>query len=258
MEVINGQWFMNGLDRSDPGCVTGSDRLLDVIERVGFLPLFQNEVPGFSVESMTDPSCWWCGDPNVDPWEWRVTLTRTGKVAYGKLFGKKAGFVSKKWFPYLANFRRDGYDFDSLYEDGKAGYKEKLIMDLFWPPEKEIREIKKSSLRKDVPNTELFSYEVKDKAGFGKDGEKNFEGTCARLQMQTYLIAKDFRQRIGKSGEGYGWSIAVYTLPEYLWGYDHVTSQYGEDPGRSFDRIVDQIRSHFDSDEKKIRKVLRK
>ena len=90
-------------------------------------------VPGFSVENMTDPSCWWAGNAERDPWEWRVALSRTGKVAYDKFFGGRAGFISKKWFPYFANFRRDGYDFDARYDDGLASHREKLIMDLFLP-----------------------------------------------------------------------------------------------------------------------------
>ena len=69
MEVIDGQWFMEGLDGDDPSCIHSAEELLKVINKVGFLPLFSNEVPGFSVENMTDPTCWWCGDPEIDPWE---------------------------------------------------------------------------------------------------------------------------------------------------------------------------------------------
>jgi hypothetical protein len=52
-------------------------------------------------------------------------------VAYGKFFGNKAGFISLKWLPYFANFRRSGYDFDSRYQDGLAERREKKIMDYF-------------------------------------------------------------------------------------------------------------------------------
>ena len=103
MYVLDGQWYMEGLDWDDEGCIHSSDELLSVIESVGFLPLFSSGVPGFSVEEMTDTSCWWCGDVSVDPWEWRAVLARTGKVAYGKFYGGCAGFISKKWFPYFAN-----------------------------------------------------------------------------------------------------------------------------------------------------------
>ena len=248
MEVIDGIWYMQGVDWKDPSCVHSADELLDVIERVGFLPLFSNEVDGFSVENITDADCWWNGDVKTDPWEWRAVLARTGKVAYGKFFRNKAGFVSKKWFPEFANYRRDGYDFDARYEDGKAGYKEKLIMDVLWPEGCEIWESSSKS--------EIFSNDLKEKAGFGKGGEKGFEGTLAKLQMGSYLTVKDFRPRLNKKGEEYGWAVAVYTLPEYLWGYEFVTGRYKESPDVSRKKIVNQIKKHFKSDEKSIRKVV--
>jgi chromosome segregation ATPase len=43
-----------------------------------------------------------------------------------------------KWLPVFVNYRRDGYDFDSLWEDGKAGQRAKKIMDLFILEESEL------------------------------------------------------------------------------------------------------------------------
>ena len=62
---------------------------------------------------------------------WRELIARSREVAYGKFFGKKAGFISLEWLPYFANARRDGYDFDSLYEEGLANARSKRIMDVF-------------------------------------------------------------------------------------------------------------------------------
>src|SRR5699024_2986787 len=89
------------------------------------LPLFKNEVEGFSVEEKTSPLFWWTGDPKQDPWEWRAIIARSEKVAYGKFFNKNAGFISLRWFPHFANYRRDGYDFDARWEDGLSGYRSK-------------------------------------------------------------------------------------------------------------------------------------
>ena len=50
------------------------------------------------------------------PLKWKIR--RSGKCLYGKLFNKKAGFVSREWIPDFANFRRDGYDFDARWDDG--------------------------------------------------------------------------------------------------------------------------------------------
>lgn len=256
MEVINGQWNLAGLSPDDKDCIHSSDELLEVIERIGILPLFANGVEGFSVENMTDPYAWWTGDAEKDPWEWRTVLARTGKVAYGKFFGGKAGFISKKWFPYFANYRRQGYDFDALFEDGKAGYREKLLMDLFVPQGMDMWDVKPSQLKKYGCASELYTYEMKEKGGFGKGGEKGFDGTLTKLQMETYLITADFRPRLNKAGDPYGWAVAVMTAPEYLWGYKFVTGRYNESPEESRSKIVKQIGKIFESDEKIIKKVI--
>ena len=257
MQIINGEWYMEGTDPGDGSCVHTADELLEKIEKFGFLPLFGNEIKGFSVENMTDPACWWSGDPDKDPWEWREILARSGKVAYGKFYGNRAGYVSKKWFPYFANFRRQGYDFDSRYEDGKANYREKLLMDLFIPEGVDMWDVKPAKLEKQGCARELYSFEMKEKGGFGKGGEKDFEGVLTRLQMQSYLVVKDFRPRVNKKGEEYGWAVAVMTPPEYLWGYKFVTGQYKSEPEESFRAMEEQISEFFDAEGKTIRKILK-
>lgn len=239
MEEINGQWIMHGVDYQDASCLHDHKELTAYINKVGFLPLFECGIPGFSVEEHTDPACWWSGDQTKDPWEWRTLIAREGKIAYGKFFGKKAGFISKKWFPYFANMRRDGYDFDALWDDEKASLRQKKIMDLFGD------------------DTRLFSYEIKEKAGFGKGGEKNFEGTMADLQMSTYLCMRDFQKKVNKKGEEYGWDVAIYAKPEQLFGYDHVTGAYREKPEESRERIIGQVKKEFEGDDQLIRKIIK-
>ena len=226
----NGTWIMYGVEWDDPECLHTVDDAVAYIGKVGFLPLFRNEIPGFSLEERTVPEFWWSGDPTLEPWEWREIISRRGEVAYGKFFDKKAGFISKEWIPYFVNYRRDGYDFDALWEDGKASMRQKKIMDLF---------------ADENSDQEYFSNELKKKAGFVKGGEKGFDGTITGLQMQMYLCMIDFRQRTNKKGEEYGWPIAVYATPESRWGYDHVTSAYGEKADDSAERIAEHIREVY-------------
>ena len=227
MVTENGTWIMSGVDWDDPTCLHTVQDAIKLINKVGFLPLFQNDVPGFSLEEHTAPEYWWCGDPKVDPWEWRELIARSGEIAYGKFFDKKAGFIAKEWIPVFANFRRDGYDFDALWDDEKASRRQKKIMDCF------------------ETEDELYSNVLKQKAGFGKGGEKGFEGTLTDLQMKTYLCVKDFRQRKNKKGQAYGWPVAVYAKPEALWGYDFVTSRYSETPEESKNAIDKRIKEMF-------------
>lgn len=218
---------MRGLDWDDPSRVQTWEDLIDLINEVGFLPLFKNEVDGFSVEESTGYLYWWTGDEEQDPWEWRCLMARSGKVAYGKFFGKKAGFISKAWFPHFANWRRDGYDFDSRWDEELASIRCKRVMDQF------------------ENRPELFSFELKRLAGFGKEGEKNFDGTVTDLQMQSYLLIRDFRRRINKKGLEYGWPISVYSTPETLWGYEHISSAYLIDPAASKAMVYQQVLKNF-------------
>lgn len=243
MEVENGKWTLFGLSRSDSNCFKTVDEAAAYINEIGFLPFFKNEIEGFSLEERTASADWWCGDPVHDPWEWRAVIARNREIAYGKFFGKKAGFISKKWLPYFANYRRDGYDFDSLYEDGKAPLKHKNIMIGFY---------------EDKADSEIFSNVLKQQAGFGKGGDKGFDGAITNLMMQLYLVNCDFRKRVNKSGEEYGWDVAVYSTPEHIWGYSHVTSRYSEDPKESLMAIVNRLKEKFpDASESIIKKVVK-
>ena len=237
METIDGNWIMKGLADGDPRCLQGFEPCIELVTRTGFLPLFSNSVPGFSVEERAPLRHWWTGD-GLDPWEWRKYMARSEKVAYGKFFAGRAGFISLAWLPVFANWRRDGYDFDALWDEGKASLRSRKVMEVF--PE----------------GTDLFSFEAKQKAGFGPGKEKNFEGTVTALQMKTYLVIRDFRQRINRKGKPYGWDIAVYSSPETVWGYDLVTSAYAEDPEKSRQRIFGRMRELYGVSDEEIRKVL--
>lgn len=223
----HGEWIMRGLDWDDPARIRSWEELLGWIDEIGFLPLFKNEIDGFSVEENTSDLYWWSGDADQDPWEWRELMARSGRAAYGKFFGRKAGFISKAWFPDFANYRRDGYDFDSRWDEELASMRAKRIMDQF------------------TADNELFSFQLKQLAGFGKGGEKNFDGVVTELQMQSYLIIRDFRQRLNKKGVPYGWPISVYSTPEALWGYDHVASAYNLDPAVSREKVREQVKKNF-------------
>ena len=108
--------------------ITSAMELEALVQQMGFLPFFPCSIPNFSIEEFT-PSRYWFVEGVEGPWEWRMELARRHVVAYGKLFSKKAGLVSREWYPDLANYRRDGDDFDARYEEGLANHREKRIID---------------------------------------------------------------------------------------------------------------------------------
>ena len=188
--------------------------LEELIDVLGFLPFFANEVPGFSIEDRISPNLWFAGD--IDgPWEWKGPIIRNGRCAYGKLFQKKAGFVSLDWLPHLVNCRRDGYDFKDRYDDGLASYLDKQI------------------------------YETLDRHGSLRSTDlkricrapKGFDTSLTRLQMQTYITISDFIYAQDKYGRPYGWGIAQYETMESLYSEEVVAARYDEDPEES-ERVI--------------------
>ena len=240
MEVEDGTWIIKGLDWNDPYRIRTWQELINWINEVGFLPLFSNEVEGFSAEEHVSPDYWWTGIRQEDPWEWREMIAASHQVAYGKFFDQRAGFISLEWLPHFVNYRRNGYDFDSRWEDGLANRREKKIMDLLTDRDDDGDVI--------FPDEQILSTELKKKAGFGKGGEKNFPGIVTGLQMQTYLVITDFHRRVN-----------VLLPPEALWGYETVTAAYNESPAASYDRIIARIKEQFPgADDNGIKKLIGK
>lgn len=188
-------------------------------QQMGFLPFFPCSIPDFSIEEFT-PARYWFVDGVDGPWEWRMELARRGVVAYGKLFAKKAGLVSREWYPDLANYRRDGYDFDARYEEGLASYREKCVMDV---------------LLREGPT---LSKDLKRLAGFGGDGLKGFDTVITNLQMQTYVTVHSFEYAHDKHGNPYGWGIAKYAITEDVLGADVTREAYSRTPEESKARII--------------------
>ncbi len=240
MVEIDGKWIMEGLDRNDSSRIKTTAELTEFIDELGFLPLFKNTIEGFSVEEMTAAEGWFGGIVDEDPWAWREVIAAEGKLAYGKLFANRAGFLSREWYPIFAAYRRNGYDFDSRYEDGLASYRAKRIIDVLEQAEF------------------LPSNEIKKLAGFGKEGEKGFEGVMTSLQMQTYITVHSFRRRINKKNEEYGWSVANFIISEKLFGAEHVRSAYQLSQAEAKLRITKRVKEKFSSaSEAEIERVIR-
>ncbi len=201
--------------------ITSAAELEALVLEMGFLPFFKNEIPGFSVAEHTPPALWF-SDEADGPWEWKGPVARGGKCAYGKLFRGKAGFVSREWLADLSNYRRDGYDFEGWYEDGRAPAGDKRVYDVV--------------ARCGSPLTR----DLKARSGYGRGGQKGFDAVITRLQMQTFVTVADFEYMIDRRGNQYGWGMARYTTPEAQFGEDAV--ECGRSPEESRERMAAYLR----------------
>ena len=185
--------------------ISNCPELMEAIQQIGLVPLLDSDIPGFSADELVTPECRYVrrddGSWDWPLWDWKGPIVTEGHLAYGKFFGNKAGFISLEWLPYFANCRRNGYDFDSRYQDGLATRREKKIMDFFIGEDEDG-----DAVFKDV---RILSTDLKKAAEFGKGGDKNFPGVITGLQMQTYLVISDFQRRRNKRGEEYGMPVSI-------------------------------------------------
>lgn len=236
---MDSDWNLKGCRRDDPSRFCSAEDVAARIHEVGFLPLFATHIPGFSVEEHTFAWDWWSDDPKRDPWAWRMEIAARDDIAYGKFFDRKAGFISLPWFPVFANYRRDGYDYEGMFEDGKMDGRAKKILD-------------RMELNEDAVGLEMMSGELRKKAAI----EKGFDNVLIDLQMKSFLLISRFQQKRNKRGIEYGWHLPCFMTPETKWGYDTV-NRIDESPEQSWNRITERIRQFYPAaGEKEIRKVM--
>lgn len=97
----SGTWVMYGVDWDDPECIHTVEEATEYINRIGFLPLFKNDIPGFSLEERTVPEYWWCDDVDKDPWLWRTVIARGKDIVYSKFLTRKPDLFQRNGFLYL-------------------------------------------------------------------------------------------------------------------------------------------------------------
>ena len=101
-------------------------QLAEYIRKTGFLPLLSSGVEGFSAEEVVDEDCRYVVFPDGGwdwpLWKWKGPIVTDGSCVYGKFFDKKAGFISREWWPDFFNYRR------SIHPVPKEGSIEEAIL----------------------------------------------------------------------------------------------------------------------------------
>jgi len=195
-----------------------------------------NETPPFET-----PIRWHTGDPDTDPWEWiNRVLDERNDIAYGKLFFKKSGYITKEWFPCFLAVRRDGISFDEAYEDGTISHFAKRIYDVV------------------NAHDQLPVEEIKRLGGFLREDKPGFDRAMTELQMRMFLSPCGRRMKVSKDGEEYGWSSTVFCTTERFFGDDIFEEAARINVDEAFEKIKAQIlKLNPSAQEKKIVKFIR-
>ena len=219
--------------------------ILKAIDEYGIVPFFSNNIKGFSIEENCDPKAYFGEEPGV--WEWKGPIIQESHCAYGKFFLKKAAYVKKEWYYDLANYRRDGYDFDARVSDGLVNYNEEYLYNIIASRHSILSKTAKA----------IGGY-VKPKET-GKDAwqpRKGFDTTITNLQMKGYVVITDFDYETDRNGEFYGWGIARYATSEEYFGKTFSKRCYKRTPEESYRRLFRQIRKISGGNEDEVRKFL--
>ena len=181
------------------GEIHNSAELTELIGQIGFLPLLDCGIRGFSAEEAVDEDCRYVVFPeggwDWPLWKWKGEIITEGGHVYGKFFGGKAGFISREWWPDFCNYRRNMHP-----KPDEGSIEEAILLTL-------------------NEHGSLITRQLRDLCGF--DGPKmrsRFDGYVTRLQMATRIVTEDFVYPHDKHGNEYGWGWSLLTTPERLYG----------------------------------------
>ena len=196
-------------------------QLITYVKQIGFLPLLDSGIYGFSAENVVDSDCRYVilpdGGWDWPLWKWKGPAVTDGGLVYGKFFNKKAGFISREWWPDFYNYRRSRHP---IPEEGTI---EDSILNI-------LRE-----------NGSLITRELRAACGFtGPKMRSKFDGYVTRLQMGCHIVTEDFVYPRDRHNREYGWGWSLLTTPEQLYGRDACHCE--RTPEESLERLWAQFR----------------
>lgn len=230
------------------------DQLESLIKELGFLPFFKNGIEGFSIEEMTPTELLFGDDFEDGPWQWKGPIIANWESAYGKFFGKKAGYVSLQWLPDFMNWRRSQYPLRKEPTDAKHIHEVLVENESMLSKQLKVASGFSLSRKRSMVNPDDASVTIVNK----KNGMA-FDALIAQLQMGTHVCIADFEYLISKKGEPYGWGVARYCTPEAMYPeLFPIKDRVGErTPNQSRKRIIDHLQGLLpDVDKAKIEKLI--
>ena len=218
------------------GTIHNANELMNLIQEIGFLPLLYSGIGGFSAEEMVDADCRYVVyDDGWDwpLWKWKGPIVTEGSCVYGKFYDKKAGFVSREWWPDLYNWRRH-----ACPAPAPGSVEEAILMTL--------RE-----------QGSLITRELRAACGFnGPKMRSRFDGYVTRLQMACRIVTQDFVYPRDKHNREYGWGWALLTTPEQLLGKEDCLCD--RTPEKSLERILEHLKAFLpEASEQQLMKLIK-
>ena len=211
-------------------------QLMEYIQQIGFLPLLDSGINGYSAEDIVAEDCRYIllpdGGWDWSLWKWKGPIVTEGNCVYGKFFAGKAGFISKQWWGDFCNYRRSTHPV---------------------PQEGTIEDAILMTLRE---HGSLITRELRAACGFtGPKMRSKFDSFVTRLQMGCYIVTEDFVYPTDKKGREYGWGWSLLNTPEALYGHEACTTPHT--PEESYRLLTDHFRTILpDATDRQIQKLI--
>lgn len=210
--------------------------LMAYIQKIGFLPLLDSGILGYSAETIVDDDCRYVvlpdGGWDWPLWKWKGPIVQEGDCVYGKFFAGKAGFISREWWPDFCNYRRSKHP-----APAEGSIEDTILLTL-------------------AEHGSLITRELRAACGFtGPKMRSRFDGYITRLQMACRIITEDFVYPLDKHNNEYGWGWSLLTIPEQLLGRDLCQSPYS--PDESYQRLLTHFQNILpNASDKQIEKLI--
>lgn len=197
------------------------DQLIEYVHEIGFLPLLNIGIEGWSAEQVVDKSCQYTKLPNGSwewkLWKWKGMVLQESGCAYGRFFLGNAGFISSQCWPDFCNWRRHNRPMPEL--DSVEG----LIL---------------QTLKENGGS--MTTRQLRTACGFvGTKMRGKFSTYISHLEAACRIVTEDFVYSHDKQGKEYGWGLAMLTTPELRFGRDECQASCS--PEESYQRL----KSHF-------------
>lgn len=212
-------------------------QLTELIQQIGFLPLLDSGIWGYSAEEIVSEDCRYVTFPDGGwdwpLWKWKGPIVLDGDCMYGKFFANKAGFISREWWPDFCNYRRSRHP---APEEGSV--EEAILLTL-------------------QEHGSLIARELRAACGLtGPKMRSRFDSYVTRLQMSCRIVTEDFVYPKDKHGREYGWGWSLLTTPEQFYGKD--ICRCPRTPEESLERILTHFRNILpEASEKEILRLLK-
>lgn len=198
-----------------------ASQLMEYIQQVGFLPLLESGIDGFSAEAVVDDDCGYVVFPDGGwdwpLWKWKGQIITESPCIYGKFFAGKAGFISRQWWSDFCNYRRSKR------------------------PAPEEGSIEETILYTLQEQGSMITRELRAACGFtGPKMRSRFDGYITHLQMDCRIVTEDFVYPQDKHGKEYGWGWSLLTTPELLYGRE--ACQCSRTPEESYTLLFQHLR----------------